>query len=66
MTPNLSDFQFKLLVGQEYELEKKLEGRPKEEEPISRKLGQNDQDKGETRDRLAKEHGVMKKVNRYQ
>ena len=39
---NLSDFQFKLLVGQEYELEHKLEGRPKQNESIPGKLDQND------------------------
>jgi len=57
---NLSDFQFKLLVGQEYELEHKLEGRPK---PISEKLGHNDQVKGETRERLAKQRAQSEPIN---
>lgn len=61
---NLSDFQFKLLVGQEYELEHRIEGRPKKEEPIAEKLGQSDQVKspGETRDRLAQEHNISPKT----
>ena len=35
---NLSKIQFKILVGQEYELEKKLEGRPKLDEKYSLKM----------------------------
>lgn len=60
-------YQFKLLVGQEYELEKKLEGGDGSNQ-YTKQLGQNDQVphkdqvKGETRDRLAKEHGISPKA----
>ncbi len=50
-------YQFKLLIGQEYELEHKLEGRPVQES-ASEKLDNNCQVKGSTREKLAKEHGV--------
>ena len=49
---NLSDFQFKLLVGQEYELEKKVKGRPKSS------TGELRQSDGETAKRLAEEHSI--------
>ena len=53
---NLSDFQFKLLVGQEYELEKKLEGRP-----VTGKLRQSDAVVPErTSERIAKEHNISR------
>ncbi len=42
----------------EYELEKKLEGRPKKEKSTSGKLPQSDGVTGETAERLAKEHNM--------
>ena len=55
---NLTKFQFKILVGQEYELEKKLEGRPKLD---TEKLPQNEGvNSGETAERLAKEHNISR------
>jgi len=60
---NLSDFQFKLLVGQEYELEKKLEGGDKKSGEYKKTLGQNDQViSGETRNRIANEHNISPKT----
>jgi len=50
-------YTYQLLVGQEYELEHKLEGRPVQES-ASEKLDNNCQVKGSTREKLAKEHGV--------
>lgn len=45
-------------IAQEYELEKKLEGRPKKEKSTSGKLRQSDGVTGETAERLAKEHNM--------
>ncbi len=60
---NLSDFQFKLLIGQEYELEKKLEGGDKKSGEYKKSLGQNDQViSGETRNRIANEHNISPKT----
>jgi len=49
-------------LAEEYELQKTLEGRPKEEEPISEKLPQNEGiiAPTETAERLAKEHGISR------
>ena len=58
-------YQFKLLVGQEYELEKKLTPpNPKGRNQYSEVRPQNG-GQPKTADRLAKEQGVMRKVNRY-
>jgi hypothetical protein len=62
---NLSDFQFKLLVGQEYELEKKVGrggGDRRSEEAIENQFPQSEGDdfSTETAERLAKEHNVSR------
>lgn len=54
---NLSDFQFKLLVGQEYELEKKLHGGDRKSEEFQESIRQSDGMK-ETAERLAAEHNI--------
>ena len=61
---NLSDFQFKLLVGQEYELEKKLTPNPHGTNQHSEAVrGQSDlQPKKKTAEKIAEEHGISEKT----
>jgi hypothetical protein len=77
---NLSDFQFKLLVGQEYELEKKLYGGDRKSEAFQESSGQSDHMNSEpwnandpnltpegysrTCENIAKEHGISEKTVR--
>jgi ParB-like chromosome segregation protein Spo0J len=61
---NLSDFQFKLLVGQEYELEKKLTPNPHGTNQHSEEVrGQSDlKPKKKTAEKIAEEHGISEKT----
>lgn len=57
---NLSDLDFKLLVGQQLELEKKVEGGDKKSEEYKKSHGQSGHvvSSGLTRNRIAKEHNT--------
>jgi hypothetical protein len=62
---NLSDYQFKLMVGREYELEKKISwgGDRKSETTKGNQLGHNDLvDSQSTYERLAEEHNISPKT----
>jgi hypothetical protein len=59
---NLNDYHFALLVGQEYELEKKLHGGDRKSEEFKESIPQNEGmiSSTETAERLAKEHGLSR------
>lgn len=64
---NLNNYQFDLLVGQEYELEKRLEGRPRitEEKESNTKLAQSGlviSEPKPTAEKIAEEHGISEKT----
>ena len=59
---NLSDFQFKLLVGQEYELEKKLTPNSHGTNQYSEVKAQNEPQPKSTAEKLAEEHGISRET----
>ena len=59
---NLSDFQFKLLVGQEYELEHKLHGGDRRSKTFEEKSKAQNEPLKSTAEKIAEEHGVSRET----
>ncbi len=62
---NLNKYQFKLLVGREYELEKKLHGGDRKSEEFQESKGQSGPlipEPKTTAEKIAEEHGISEKT----